>query len=335
MHELFTKRKVFYWVVAVTIVVSAIIIYSIPRYYKSSVSLAPEAQSSSNIGGVAALASSFGINFGNMASEDAIYPNIYPDVISSQDFLVSICEEQVQTLDNSFTGSVFDYYKDCYRDPWWGRMIGGAKRKLMSLFVTPEVKKDGHINSYQLSKSEYSVIKRMGKNIQCIVDANTSIITITVSSQDAQVSAQIAQYVCTHLQDFIIIYRTRKATNDINYYTALANQAKVEYEQAKSAYVAYADSHTDVNRHRYQIEDQNMRNEMEMRYANYEGYVRQRMLAQAKYQEHIPIYTIISNASIPVRASGPRRVLFILAMCIIACFGTSVWLIRDELLALL
>lgn len=334
-RRLLDERKAFYRVASITFAVSAMLILCVPRYYTCSITLAPEAQSGNNMGNVATLASSFGINFGSMTSEDAIYIDIYPDVVGSQDFLISLCDEHVQTLDSAYSGTVFDYYKDYYRDPWWSRVMGWTKRMIISIFVTEPSQGKGHIDPYRLSKREFSVIKRMHKNIQCTIDASTNVITLTAKAQDAQVSAQIADYVRIHLQEFITEYRTGKAQKDIDYYSALAEQARVDYENAKSLYAAYADSHTDANRQSYVIEEQNLRSEMELRYTTYEGFVRQKMLSQAKYQERTPIYTVISQASIPVKPTGPRRVMFVLAMCILACFATSVWLIREDLLALL
>ena len=59
----------------ITMVVSAVIVYSIPREYEATVVLAPEFSNSSSIAGnIGSLASMVGIHIGNSGGEDAIYP---------------------------------------------------------------------------------------------------------------------------------------------------------------------------------------------------------------------------------------------------------------------
>ena len=62
-----------------------IIAFSIPKQYTSTVVMAPEFSSgSSNLGNISALASMAGINLGGQSgSEDALYPELYPQIVSS------------------------------------------------------------------------------------------------------------------------------------------------------------------------------------------------------------------------------------------------------------
>ena len=80
--KIWSRRKLFYKVLPITFVLSCAIILCVPRYYTSSLSLAPEIGNSSGMGGaLGSLASSFGLDFGAMETTDAINPMLYPDLM--------------------------------------------------------------------------------------------------------------------------------------------------------------------------------------------------------------------------------------------------------------
>ena len=72
---LYEKRKKFFIMWPIVAALSILWIIPQPRYYNCSVSLAPEANGEDLGGGLASMASSFGINLGGNGS-DAIYPLI-------------------------------------------------------------------------------------------------------------------------------------------------------------------------------------------------------------------------------------------------------------------
>ena len=84
-----TKKKVFFIVLPIVFVLSCLYIFPQPRYYRCSVKLAPEATSENVAGGLSSLASQFGVNLGG-ATQDAIYPLLYPDVVSSNEFVIGL-----------------------------------------------------------------------------------------------------------------------------------------------------------------------------------------------------------------------------------------------------
>lgn len=89
----------------VAAVVSVIIALSLPRYYESEIMLAPEySSSSSSMGSLGGLASMAGINLGSSSGDDAIYPMLYPDLMASTDFAVTLFPVAVQTADGNSRG---------------------------------------------------------------------------------------------------------------------------------------------------------------------------------------------------------------------------------------
>ncbi len=90
-QDIKTHRKLYYKVLPATFVVAAIIMLSIPNYYKCTVMLAPELSSMGvKSSGLSSIASSFGINIGGASQgADALLPTLYPDLMNSVTFRTS------------------------------------------------------------------------------------------------------------------------------------------------------------------------------------------------------------------------------------------------------
>lgn len=54
--------------------------------------------------------------------------------------------------------------------------------------------------------------------------------------------------------------------------------------------------------------------------------------AKARVQERTPAFTILKGASVPIKPTGPKRMLFVLAMTLLAFFVLTLWSVREYLL---
>ena len=104
---LWTKKMTFVKVWVVTFILSCIWIFPQPRYYVCEVMLAPESSDENAMGGISSLASSFGLSLGG--GSDAIYPELYPDLMSSTDFVVSLFNIPVVSLDGKIKTNLYEY----------------------------------------------------------------------------------------------------------------------------------------------------------------------------------------------------------------------------------
>ena len=83
------KKKYFLFSVVIGLALGLGVAFSIPKTYTSKMSLAIESQREQKLsGGMGALASMAGVDIGS--GEDAISPNLYPDVVSTNKFLVDL-----------------------------------------------------------------------------------------------------------------------------------------------------------------------------------------------------------------------------------------------------
>ena len=115
--KIWSRRKLFYKVLPITFVLSCAYILCIPRTYTSSLSLAPEMSNSAGMGGtLGSLASSFGIDLGNIETTDAINPMLYPDLMDDNGFVVGLFGIKVKSLDGEISCNYFDFSWNNQRD---------------------------------------------------------------------------------------------------------------------------------------------------------------------------------------------------------------------------
>ena len=139
----------------------------------------------------------------------------------------------------------------------------------------------------------------------------------------------IADSICSQLQEFITNYRTNKARIDLKYYTKLAADAKLDYERARQRYGSYSDANMDVVLESYRSKQEDLENDMQLRFNAYSTINTQLQAAKAKVQERTPAFTILKGAEVPVKPSSPKRMIFVLGMTFVAFVGTGIYILRD------
>lgn len=329
------KKKVFFIVLPITFVLSCLWIFPEPRFYKCDVTLAPEMTGEDLGGGLASVASQFGVNIGGGAGTDAIYPTLYPDVMSSNEFIISLLKIKVKTIDRSINTDYYTYMTKHQKKNWlkqpFKKMAGGVASLFVKKNASQSKSKGTSMNAFQMSKKDYDLIQGLKQKITCNVDKKTEVITITVQDQDPLVSAIMADSVRQHLQNFITQYRTNKARIDVQHYLQLTKEAKKEYDASVLKYSSYCDANQDVQLQSFISKRDELENEMQLKFNTYSAVRTQLEAMKAKLQEKTPAFTILQNATVPVKPAGPKRMTFILGMCIMVSFITAFWLSRKEI----
>ncbi len=330
---LYTKKMLFVKGVIISFVLSCLWILPQPRYYVSEVSLAPESGNTNMDGSITSIASSFGFNLGGAASGDAIYPLLYPDIISSSNFLVSLFDIQVINEEEDIRTDYYTYLTKHHKTSFWMWPVNWVKNQFKQL--KRKQGRDGaggnRANPFWLSEKEDDVVESLRSHIQCVVDMKTEVITITVQDQDRLICALMADSVRTRLQKYITDYRTSKVRIDAEYYKQLTDSARIEYEHSLQEYSDYADSHQNMILQAYLSERDRLEQDMQAKYNTYTAFNTQYQAALAKIQERTPAFTIIQGASVPQKPAGPKRVLFVVGMMLLTCVGISVYCLRKYL----
>ena len=334
-RTLWSNKRRFLKVWVITFVLSCIWILPQPRYYTTEVSIAPESEDAGAAGGLASLASNFGFDIGS-GSSDAIYPQLYPDLISSTEFITDLFDVHVTTLKGDVSTDYYDYLVSHQKKNLLTLPFSTALRWLKSLGEKQEdpiVGKDGkRFDPFHLTHNTTEVVKAVQSNISCVYSRTTSVVTITVTDQDPMVSALMADSIKAHLQNYITDYRTKKARLDVEHYQQMRDSAEVEYDKAMRAYSRFCDAHQNVILQSFQSERDKLENDLSTKQTMLASMEAQLQASKVKLQERTPAFTTLINATIPVKPAGPKRMIFVAAMLFLATLGTIVHVFRRELM---
>lgn len=324
--RLWANKKLYVKVLPIVFVLSCIYIFSLPRYYKSDVKLAPEMGGPTMSGTLGSIASSFGLDLTDMQSSDAITPLLYPDLMEDNGFVTGLFNVQVKDKKGQLTTTYYDYLKNHHQGPWWSRAMNWVE----NLFKKDEVSKTKEdIDPYNLTKSENNIAGMIRNDVSVSVNKKTGVISIEVEAQDPLICKIVADSVTEHLQNFITDYRTSKARTDFEYYSGLAQDAKQEYETVRRKYGRLSDANMNVSMKSVELMLESYENDMQLKFNAYTAINTQLQAAKAKVQENTPAFTILKGASVPIRPAGPKRMIFVAIMLFLAGIVTSLYIIRD------
>ncbi|MBO4719346.1 MAG: chain-length determining protein [Prevotella sp.] len=334
--DILKHKRLYYKVLPITFVVSAILLLSLPNYYKCEVLLAPELSRVSSANSLLSLANNFGLKLGTESSgSEALFPNLYPDLINSVDFKTSLFNVPVTIEGDEEKGepdrtmSYYDYLKNEQKKTWWSAAFGGMKKWLVSLFKE-EKPKPSTVNPFRLTMEQDGIVKVIENKVVCDVDQNNLIISIEVTDQNPLICATMADTVKTRLQTFITDYHTSKARGDLEYNKKLYQESKARYEKVRQKYAEFVDGNQDLVLQTVRQKQTDLENEMQLQYNAYTTVAAQLMAAEARVQEETPAFTTLQRATVPVQKAGPVRAKWCLVFLFLAFLATTAWIFYKE-----
>lgn len=298
------------------------------KQYTASVIIAPEANSMGMSQSISDIAGAIGMSLGNNnQGVDAIYPEIYPEIFGSNDFIIKMFDIPIKT--NGVSKTYYNHILQDTKTPYYKKPFA----YITSLFKSPETKVANKLNPFQLTKQQDDVCSAIRGNIDCQMSKGNSVIYISVSDVDPYVAACMADTLQKRLQEYITLYRTQKARQDLAYAQKLNDDARSKYEKARQQYVTFADANTDVMLASYQAKMEDLENDMQLKYNNYTSTKQQIQQAHDKIKENTPAFTIIQQASVPLKSSSTPRSVIVIMFLLLGIFIDLAWvlLIKDNL----
>lgn len=326
-----SRRFILKWS-GIAAIVGLVVAFSIPKEYTTTIKLSPESSGSkSGGGGLGALAAMAGFSAGGSSSADAVYPQLYPDVVGSVPFVVDLFDVKVNNIRGDQSYTVREYLEKETSAPWWsffmslpGKTIGAVK----SIFSSKEESEgDGNVNTFRLTPEENAVVLALTQRVAADVDSKTSVITLSATMQDPMVSAMLVDTVAERLKEYITNYRTSKARADLEYAQTLNDEAKADYYKAQQRYADYVDRNQGVVLQSAQTERERLQNEMSLAYDLYNQTAQRLQLAKAKVQETAPVYVVVQPATVPLKPSKPSKMLILVGFIFLGFVASSAYVL--------
>ena len=331
---LWSKRKFLFKVCAIVCACTIVYVLSVPRSYTAKVTLAPEGgMNSAAMGVMGSLSSLMGGGLG-FAQEDAIYPEIYPELIESKQFLVDMFDCRVVSADHKIDTTLYYYQLKLQDKAWWMYPVVWVKRMLPKK-SQQKIAIDGDGENEMpmwLTKEEDDVCEAIKNKINSVVDKKTGVISLSYTAQDPLIATIVVDRLKDKLQEHIIDYRTCKTRNDLEYCEKLAADTRDEYIRKQQEYADFCDKHVNAQLQSFVIKRQRLENEVALAQTLYSQASQQLQLTQARLQENTPAFAVLSCASVPLKPSAPKRMIIVIAMAVLSLAAASLYVYMKDFL---
>lgn len=331
LRKIIYIRKALYKAAGIGLILSVIITFSIPKQYTVKVTLSPEVGNSKGNNGLAGLAASFlGSEVSTGYGSDALNVSLSDNIISSTPFLLELLKIKVSTT-NKNTNISLENYLTNYSSPWWNYVInipGIIVREIKLCFHNKKNNQDDRRQkqgAIEISKEENRKLRILQENITTSINKQTAITTISVTLQDPEVTAIVADSVIQKLQEYIINYRTSKAKEDCIYLEKMFKERQTEYYAAQKKYADYVDANDNLILQSVRTEEERLQNDMNLAYQVYSQVSNQLQVARAKVQEEKPVFAVVEPAVIPLQPSGTNIMVFAFIFIFLAMISTICW----------
>lgn len=317
---------------SVAFVLSLVIGFSIPKTYQSEVVLAPETSKSPSFGALGSIASLAGFDMSSLKQEDAIYPELYPQIVSSSVLLEELYGMKVTSFDGTVNCTLYQYISKEQSKAWWEYIVDLPLKLKKMIFPAKKVaassSSDSTAVSYKMySEAQSNIMNKMRKMISCTVDVGNDVVTITVDMQDPLIAAQVADNVARLLQEYVTRYRVNKSYQDYEYANTLYEEARDNYYSIQSKFAEYLDRHAlGTMKNSVRTTEDRMEDELALAYTLYSQVAQQKEIARAKIQERTPVFSVIQPAEVPILPVSPRKIFIAISFVLLTFFGHVVWL---------
>ncbi len=276
----------------------------------------PEVSSSGqSLGGLAGLAALGGFNLGSSATgSDAIRPDLYPDVIGSTPFYLSLLKQKFQTKDAD--SLIFeDYYL---------QIIEKDKKPEELKLKTFKAKPSGVIVVNALTEDR---IKDLQERVFASIDKKSGVIKISAKMPDPVIAAQVANYAMSYLTSYVSDYRTEKVKQEVDFLGRKVAAARGDFYKDQARKATYADqfSAPTIRLQSADIQRERLESEYKLSSSVYNELLKKYEEAKIKLQQETPIFQVLDPPVVPNLKSEPKRSIILLASIFIGLLASIVF----------
>jgi uncharacterized protein involved in exopolysaccharide biosynthesis len=333
-HKIWDGRKIIFKWMGLFFAIGILIVVVSPREYKSEVTLLVE--TGSNTSGMGGLLQQFGglagINLGAATGEDALTPELYPDIIKSTPFLLEVMDQKVTESKYDSTLKVSEYIQRHTRPGFGGLLMGytiGLPGKIIGWVKgKPSIRgsrtKRQEPRPLKLTPEQSGIAGELMNRIKAKQGESTTTLNISVEMQDPVVAAELVDSVVSSLTRYIVDYRTQKAKNDLKFVMERHKEAEEKYRIAQRNLAGYKDRNRNVILASALTSEQNLQAEYNLAFNVYNTLSQQLEQAKMKVQEKTPVFKVVEPAKVALGKSRPSTSLILMAMSFIGfLFGIA------------
>ena len=245
-------------------------------------------QTESKQGGLSGVASLVGINLGGLSSGSEIPPSMYPQIGESIEFKRTLLNSYIdEKKEITLEGFLADY----------------------NSIEKPLSKNDSKLFVSEYENTLFDIIKGV---VSIGVNQKDGFVTISTNMPNSEYAANTCINAREILQKTIINNRIKSAKQKLEYSEKQLAMKRIEFEEIQNKLAYFNDSN--INLVTSSVINEREKLEAEFQIINAVMIELSKQVEQRKLQvsEDTPVFSIVKEASMPVRRSSPKRTQMVL-----------------------
>lgn len=299
---------------------------------------------SSTIGGFSGISGLSGIgNFGRSGNENEIItPDLYPEIILNDDFLLNIAQETFYFDKLNKELDLVTFFAEYEQRDWLkkamsipGYLVSKMKSNSESTYDDDERAGElGSGSSYKrVNARENSAIKKLAGRIE--VTETGRIIEIRSKMPDSELATALNLKIIDQLREFVIIVNTNREKENLEFVKNQTQDAQENFERVQMRLATFRDQNMGIVTQKAKSQEQTLQSEFDISFQIYNTLAKEYEQAKLKLQEAKPVLMIFEEPKIPLAPSEPNLILTVIIFSVIGFFlGITfiVFLILRELI---
>ncbi len=256
----------------------------LPKYYRSTVVILPETNQS-KLAGLSNLASLAGVNVGGEVSLSKLYPTI----VISEVVLKNVIYRKYPTKLFPDSADLIKIWEVDEKDP-------------------------------QLAYE--AMLKSLRDELEVSLDIKTSVITISLLTQEPQLSADVVNAVASELDLFVRTKRTTNASEQRKWIEGRLKEVKGDLEKSENALKDFRENNRRVSDSpQLFLQQERFIREVQINSTLYTELKKQYELAKIEEIKNIPIVNVMDVGRPAAKKEKPKKSIIILVSFILSLFG--------------
>ena len=331
------RRKVIGWTVGLSLIAGLALAIFSPTKYTATAKVIRES-TSQEVGGLSGLAAlrGFGINIGGGAS--GLTEENYPEILRSRELLLAVVNSPFYFNDLDTSMSLVAYQT---RHPGLPKILikglravtidlpGNILRWIRGVDSVAAVPK-GVSGIVGLTWDEYESIESLNSLFSVSVDRSSGMMTISTTTKDALLSAQIISTLIYNLRLRVQDLYTEKSRENLEFIQARDEDARIDLEKAEGDLARFLDANQNPQTARLRVEVERLQRQVDVKTDLYRELQTQMMQAEIELQHEQPVITVVEAPVPPNEPSAPKRKLIvILSLLLGAGMGMGIIALRE------
>ncbi|WP_176700007.1 GNVR domain-containing protein [Roseivirga seohaensis] len=259
-----------------------------------------------------------GINMTDFTSSTQIPYTLYPKVLESLDFQKRIIHTKLEFSEFDEPISLYDYYTTIDKPD----LLGYIKRftiqlpeqiiKMLKSNESEVVSSDINDDFGHLTFDELSVIRVMNNQLEISVNEFDGYVKISASLPDPNAAADLVLKAQEELQNTIILLKSAKAQEKLEFIQERYYEKKNEYELIQDSLAKLRDKNFNLTTQSSKVSLERLESEYDVVRQVYTELSTQLETQKIQVKEDTPLFMTIEPVFVPIQKSKPKRLLIVI-----------------------